>query len=172
MDESAKRWLAKKASKNLWKVQPFLEYDDLIQEGFWMFYRVKAKYPKVNKRHLMSLFYRSYSNHIIYLAQKRTKNAELLACDIVDVDGNLFDMWDSVCEPNYVDTLIAHAPEPLDKLLRVIQTDEVIAKLRRPYRYKLSTGQETFNDRLCGIIGVNPASINLHKMLKQYLESA
>lgn len=170
MDESAKRWLAKTASKNLWRVQPFYDYEDLVQEGFWIFYKVKRRYPKVNKRHLMALFYRSYSNHITYLAESRTKRAEILSCDMSDAD-NYLDVWDNVCYPQQTEVLIAHAPKPVAKLLRALEDDNNLIKLRRPYRQRLA-GRETFNERLCKIIGLDATSIDLAGMLRQYLESS
>lgn len=79
MDQGARAWLARTARKNYWRVSDWYDLDDLIQDGYWHWYRIINKYPYITKprmtrnarRIIMGLFQRTYTNHLHDLAKRR-----------------------------------------------------------------------------------------------------
>lgn len=137
-----------------------------------IFYKVTERYKDVkDKRHLMALFYRSYTNHITFLANRRTTLGEILACDMSE-DGDHDTLWAIIGPAEFlsVDHLIGAAPEPVRSCLKAMHETEP-RKLRRPYRKRL-TGRETLNERLCRFAGVDPKLFDMPALLRQYLSSA
>jgi len=189
IDQGARAWLLKTARENFWRVSSWYDLDDLVQDGFLCYQRTIAKYEERDyvtktgvvtkksrrvrsRKHIMSLFQRTYINHINDLSKLRTINVvEHLAFDLV-VDPAVEDIWD-VMSPEGSDLmdfekLIGEAPKILRSLLQAIVADGSQFLLAAPYRVR-RCGRETTNERLCRLIGADPAKFDLATMLKQYL---
>src|SRR5581483_7732775 len=58
-------WARKFISKNLWRCDPTQDADDLLQEAYLTFHRVKATYPRViEPAHFMALFKTAMNNQM------------------------------------------------------------------------------------------------------------
>jgi hypothetical protein len=179
MDASAIRWLWKTARKNYWRVSHWYDLDDLVQDGYLHYARLCNKYPDIEIRaHIMGLFKRIYLNHIHDLSKRRTRGpVEVLECDLLTRQTDSNDesplLWESLCavdsEQDFFD-LIASAPTPVQQILNLFTTEASCKLLRAPYRWRHGT-RETFNERLCRMLGYSPDQIDLAGILRGYLNT-
>lgn len=193
MDAGARAWLLKTAKINYWRVADWIEFDDLVNDGFVCWARVVARYERATGRvrrrsHLMSLFKRTYSNHIHDLSKGKTRQpvevkitdiavrsnrgvgiprhiredqGEMLSWNYLDVPGDLFEY----------ERLIIEAPPILKNLLTVLLQDGPSATLRAAYRVARTGERETTNERLCRLIGANPADYDYASALRSFLSA-
>lgn len=59
--------------RNYWRVQGFIEYDDLMQEAEFINLKIVRKYHIENAAHHMALFKSSFVNYVNGLSNKRTQ---------------------------------------------------------------------------------------------------
>ena len=169
MDKGARLWLYKTCHKQFWRVSGWYEFDDLVQDGFMTFYRVRGQYPKVDKpQHLMAIFKIAFLQHIHVIANRRTKHS-VEAC-FTDLFGPELGMTDQEAQalerllpadaPNAeLFTAICQAPEPVRHLLEKLGSDPELPALRSAYRVRRDGTRETLNERLCRIVKVEPAPL-------------
>lgn len=187
MDAGARAWLLKTAKLNFWRVDDWYEFDDLVQDGFVCWSRVIHKYETRtgrvrSRRHLMGLFKRTYSNHIHDLSKGRTRQPEEVG--VLDVtmltrryqseplDGSEYRAWDAMeCEGDAHDyeRMVVEAPTILQKLLRVLLRDGPSPAMRAAYRVGRDAQRETVNERLCKLIGADPADYDYATALRSFL---
>lgn len=163
MDQPAKRWVVRTAHRNAWRVLSWYDLDDLIADGALCWQIVCTKYPKITeRRHLMALFQRTYTNHIHKLANKRTRQSvETTTDDLPDVE---------MC-PESDDTDLRRFAGEQDGatrllLLTLIDHPEL---LLRPHRRRLGGRRETTNQFLCSLIKVDPKEFNMAERLHELL---
>jgi len=166
-------WLQKTARDNYWRVCLWYDLDDLIQDGCMHWYRLVRKYPEADSRaHIMGLFKRTFHNHLHDLSKAKTRNKETLACDLAPLTGEDEDyVWESLALVDADDALIellADAPEPLQKVLRILCSEAGANKMSRPYRLTASH-RETLNERFCRWAGADSKKFDLVCMLHDYL---
>lgn len=66
-------WTLKYATNNVWRVEPHHDIDDLHQEGYIIFIKVKTKYTDIKEaRHFLSLYQRSFINRINDLSKVKS----------------------------------------------------------------------------------------------------
>lgn len=166
MDEGARYWLFKTAKRNYWRVASWMDIDDLIQDGFLCWQITIRRHPDVEDiRILMRYFQVTYSNLLHDLANKRTYSLEVPFCTLSEEATYLFEQ--QVCEFGEMMRLIIEAPPQISRCLRALIFNNL--DLSAPYRLWLDGRRETFNDRLCRLLGVDPKTCNLHKALDTYL---
>jgi len=159
LDRSAKLWIAKIARAQMWRVlTPSYDLDDLIQDGYMKWYHVVDKYPDVNnRRHIMGLFQVAFLNHIQMKATQRTKQASLnLTFDEITMSEIMRDE-----ELATMQVLCAQAPEQIQKVLKLLSSENGCKKLRSLHRRHSKsrknpnhTIRETFNEKLCRLCGI------------------
>lgn len=193
MDAAARAWLSKTARKNLWRVVPFYEYDDLLQDGYLHYCRIVQKYPNAtDPPHIMRLFQITYLNHLHNLARARTRDGWLLQTDLFDdATSAPDDLWDMLIPPEEPDVefnlRLKDAPEPVRQFFSTAFTEKGLRRWRARCRVFIGTndarsatneapinaivGRETLNQKLCRVAGLDPATCNLTGMLRQYLHS-
>lgn len=182
MDEGARLWTARIARENYWRVARWIDLDDLIQDGALHYQRIVIRYHNVRTpKHIMALYKRTFINHIHDLSKKRTKSIkEKLACDEAkqfDADGNYSDteLWHRLggdsgqTELGALMASIARAPEPIKQVLQMLTTEQGRRYLSRPYRLR-EAGRETRNERLCRLIGIDPATHDLAGSIASYFQ--
>lgn len=164
---SIEGWTINYINKNLWRVQPEHDIDDLYQDGYMFFLECKRRYPQViDPPHFMRLYQTCLRNHITDLAWKRTQRAEVGS---VAEDGtNLLDENNpDVKGMNWFEyaVLIADAPPVVAKAVRRL-TESTKRQLycRRPGGLR-----ETRNELLCRLGGVDPRKVDLVTMVKDWL---
>lgn len=180
MEESVVGWLYKTAWENHWRVASWYDIDDMVQDGYLHYVRLRQKYPDVKKpAHLMGMFKRFYLNHLHDLSKQRTRApSELLECDLLAAASNRGEvgaalLWEALCGCDS-DTpmweLLSSAPTTVQQVLRLFADDKMLKKLRAPYRRR-KTGRETTNERLCRLTGYDPKQVDLPALLRQYAAS-
>lgn len=153
MDPPTRGWLVNTARKNHWRVCRWIDLDDLIQDGAMHYYRLVERYPDVTeRRHMMALFKRTYTNYLNDLARKRT--GEFLFQDV----------YSSLSEQQIIDNLsrpvlnegperlrLAEAPQLILLIIKKFMS-ESIPRSDRDYRV-VDGVRETTNQWLCRIAG-------------------
>lgn len=148
-DPPTEGWVTKFINKNLWRVAPDYDFEDLFQEALLVYVRVQKKYPEATN--LMPLFMRSFSNEINWLSTLRTRARDLTTAesDISDEFriGNLARELPAVDGVEFA-MLIRDVPE-----IGVLYENLVEGEFQpRPKRTKKSCRQST-NDFLAEVIG-------------------
>jgi len=193
IDESARRWMIKYARKNFWRVAAWYELDDLIQDGLMCWWHVRRRYADIAEmRHIMSLFQRTYINHVHQMANKRSAGHWFShACgeEIAVTEECVEDV--SIAGGGHVDPaadeaiLISEAPVDVRKLIvEIVQHPELTGSPcrrrmsgspRRPRMISGSAGptrmtrRETTNEWLCRIAGLDPTQFDLRSRLLAHL---
>lgn len=163
MDNGAIGWLYKTAKRNYWRVSYWYEFDDLIQDGYMHYWRVRRKYPDITKRaHIMRLFQITYINHIHDLSTKRTRTIEVL------LDDSQWQYMESKTDHdlNTIQIMLTQAPPLIRRVLALLTTEEGCSALRCNYSF-IGVRRETTNERLCRLIG-EPAGIDVRGIFESY----
>lgn len=173
MDKGVQGWIYRQAKKHYWRVSSWYDFDDLVQDGFLCYYRIHARYAAnvpgerrigtaKEKRHIMSLFQSSYINHIHDLA--RSKQRQL---DLPTFDGELRSSAPDA--GSETERLISEAPPLVARVIRALMHDDTGALLK-PFPHKSDGTRETVNERLCALVGLNPAlAPQLRTAIRNYL---
>ena len=183
MDDGARGWLIKTARKNLWRVVPIYDLDDLIQEGYLWYAYIINRYPDaVEPEHIMSLFKLCFSQQIHEIANKRTRRSpESCFSDIFNSeDASPSEMAEILLESlrddgSHMDfsLRLSRAPDYVLDALKLFTEPESLEKLRSvrvfSKRAKKRPRRETTNERLCRLTGYDPKSTNIVGMMKYYL---
>ncbi len=170
MDAGARTWLAKTAQQNRWRVQRFMDVDDLIQDGYFVWIRCCRVYPDVVDRpHMMALFKRAYTNHLHNLAKKRTREeAELLLCNLPpEMQDTVLSQPKLCCDLSTLLPWLVEAPPAVRNIVERILLDP--ERARKPSRL-LPSHRETTNHRLCRLIGIDPEKYDLHTAILNVLK--
>jgi hypothetical protein len=180
MDRSARGWLFNTASANYWRVAGWYEFDDLLQDGYLHWQRVCLRYSLFanrmqharHRRHIMRLFQTTYMNHLNDLANRKSREPEMvpLRPDIQDAHGGRTEEQEC-CAYAELLQLCAEAPWPMNKVLMILVTDASNDALAARYRFRTDGTRETFNERLCRIANVNPIGFDLPAMIREYLST-
>lgn len=165
MDEGAKRWLLKAARKNFWRVARWYDLDDLIQEGYEVYYETIKRYPDAtDPPHRMAMFKLLFASRVNDLANKRTRGAaEVLAWDVSSRSdpGRLESIMDAIAAPSSAADampLLAHAPQHVRDAVALLTSDEGARRMRSRYRRAADGRRETLNERLCRLLGAAPGT--------------
>lgn len=188
IDKSAQLWLFKTAHKNYWRVQSWYDLDDLIQDGYMTWCMVADRYADSvrerckdqpeNQRHdamvevMMSLFRRSYTNHIHDLASRRSRTLEVAVSDLDPVEQshaqvfeNTTPAYNAAREAEVVDL----APDGIREVLQLYNNDPASPKISARFRVRRDGSRETLNERFCRLSGCDPDKCNLVNSVYQYL---
>lgn len=166
MDTGAQMWMFKTARRNYWRVAAWYDLDDLIQEGYLQYWRIRRRYPDVREpKHIMRLFQISFINRIHDIAKARTACLETLADDL-----GIPDVWSVIggVEEPMVETLHG-APDHVLVVIRAYELGD--PRLRQVYRRRSGRQRETLNERLCRIAGVNPDDYSIPTEIRRLLAS-
>lgn len=149
MDDGVRKWIARTARENFWRVQSFYEIDDLIQDGYICYMKVRSRYPQAKKpAHIMRLLQVTFKNHIQDLARRRTIERRVMETEAVRYS-------------NFIDpeshALFQSAPDYVKEFFRFVLSD-ASKKLRTPYgpNYR-GRGRETTHERLCRFLALKVA---------------
>lgn len=180
MDRSARAWLVTVAADHYWRVAHWYEFEDLLQDGHMVWWRIVFKYETEPERirtrgHLMRLFKTAFLNHIHDLAKNKTvTHVEVRAEDVKpEVEGQEHDVWAKLgCSHDAGEylRLIAEAPSIIQPLLNAILYGPPSRMLRSLYRVNRDGTRDTTNSKLCRLVGVDPESTDLATELRSYLK--
>jgi hypothetical protein len=161
--------MANHARANLWRVPEYIRLDDLLQDGHMHWQRLVLRYPEAyHPGHRMALFKRTYANYIHDLARKRSRDPQLeyLLDDPLrqDTISNL-----SVPDTQWIETLVDRAPPAIRALFQLLTTENGRRAMRAHCRVWAGGTRQTFNEKLCALVGCDPTCIDLVGEIKLYL---
>jgi hypothetical protein len=176
LDKGLQVWIARTAKRNFWRVASWYDLDDLIQDGYIVWARVRAKYPDLQMAQFVALFKISYINRIHNLANKRTRSISEVSFDaVVTPDGEALDTGDVgvglVPEEGTLAVKLAQAPLCVTRFLAAFETEAGRRALQGQLR-QTSRHKETINERLCRVAGVDPEAIDMVWEVKNALADA
>lgn len=167
MDEGARRWLAKAVRKNYWRVSAWYELEDLLQEGYEVYYYVVRHYPRAKDRpHLMALFKLAFTSRINDLATRRTRRVEeVCESDLASADepAAFLVSVPAAADITEAAAALACAPQYVKDALALFGSEDGLRRLRHKAR-RSGPGRhrrETLNERLCRLTGHDPAETDI-----------
>lgn len=159
LDAGIRGWIVNTAKKHYWRIPPWYELDDLIQEGYFCYSICNLKYGHdLTPSHFMALVKVTFINHIHDIANLKTRNAAEL---MVPADSPLFSR--AVPEEATFFTLLKQLPKELQELLFILLNDARNIPMLRDGK-----DRETTNEYLCRLIGVDPTCVNLQSVFKEH----
>lgn len=167
------------ARQNLWRVSPLYDMDDLLQEARLKFLYLQRKYPRVvDPPHFMSLFYRSFVNHLHRLAASRgrsasghvvhlPRSAEDRSEDQHDPIEALPDQSVNIGAEERFETRLEKADPAVQALVRGVNGPRPVRRRRK------DTGaRETTNTFLCRLARLDVPDPALRQKLSTFLDNA
>ena len=166
MDAGARNWLYKFSKKQYWRVAAWIDFDDLIQDGYIEYLEVLRRYPQaVEPSHKMRLFQLCFRSRIEDLVRAHTKQIDDARSDIVEAfDGEAVLLPDSFT----FQSLVEKAPQIIKDALALFVNDKLREELQKPFVRYDNGRRETLNDRFCKLLGTDPNTIDVAGQLKSY----
>lgn len=163
--------------RNQWRVPSYLQLEDLVSEAYAAFLDSCRRYPwAIEKKHLMHLYkmylscvitdltYRgSFDKLCISELQVDKEDAPVDAISLVAGDGlEVLELKASLC----------NLPTELLDVLRALLSDSIELLQTKTYKEgrKYKKVRETTNERLCRLVGKDPAKVNLAGGLYDFLK--
>lgn len=157
-------WTVRFALAQSWRVEPEFDADDIIQEGYLTFCKVRECYPLVrNPKHFMALFKTCLLNVVNTLSTRRTKRNQIQRHfdeTIVEPVGHDIGISDAIEA-----LMISDAPPAVRKLLNRLTSPHRVTP-----RMQTSGRRETTNEFFCRIVGLDTAEIDLRTIVTNWLE--
>ena len=170
-DAGVRGMVVNMSKRQFFKVAGWYELDDLVQDGFMLWWKVRRHYPQIKEvRHLTSLFRTTFNRHIINLANNKRAVNEIAMSHFVSPDIDENDALDQLLgghEDTMALALLRNMPYELKALWRFINSETGRRDLRRPYR-KVAGVRETTNEFLCRILGFDADSVNFQELARQH----
>jgi len=155
-------WCVNYINKNVWRVIPEHDKDDLYQDAFLFFLVCKERYPQVSEPpHFMALMKTCLRNHINELATRRTQRSEVknfsaVLDDDVERTTGLIEQLGVEDDADGVDfkMMCGSAPKPFKRIL--------IAFTQNLLEYNAVSGvRETTNGLLCRLACVEDPDLRV-----------
>jgi len=123
-------WAVNFAKRKAWAVSPELDLDDLIQEAYLLFEKIKDKYRVYAHSHFMGLFKTTFRNHIYRLSNKRTNRKEAVFAGLTE-DNDAYTLVETIPDTSTRDIdelrlrlMLDDVPQPLADLIGSIVFDD------------------------------------------------
>lgn len=166
MDAGARNWLYKFAQRQYWRVAAWIDYDDLVQDGYIEYLEVLRRYPQaVEPSHKMRLFQLCFRSKIEDLVRANTKQIDDARSDLVEIfDG------DAVLLPDFstLHALLIKAPSEIKAALALLTDEKSREALQQPFVRYANGRRETLNQRFCALLGMDANTIDIVGSLRSY----
>lgn len=165
-DAGARKWLYKYAKKNHWRVAAWIDFDDLVQEGYTSYYETRMRYPNATEApHIMRLFQLVFRSRIEDLVRANTKQIDDARSDVVEVfDSPNF----AVPDFSNLHALLIKAPQVIKDALALLTNEQTREELTKPFERYDNGRRETLNERFCRLMNRDPKSIDVVSELRMY----
>lgn len=146
-----KNWTIKFILKNKWRCDAIHDIDDLLQDAYLVFMKIKARYPQVTEeRHFMALYKSALSNAICDRSRyMRRKNLIHLELHETAYDALTATMVGDTTNAGHLGVVLSSAPQELQQALTLISTEP------EKLRVRLKGPRENLNMKLRRILGVS-----------------
>lgn len=168
-DKGAEIWLINTAKKNFWRVATWYDLKDLINDGYLCYYTVIERYPHATEpEHIMSLFKRTYINHITDLANRSSRQVDCIeACLNFTEESQINAFIESyACDFSSLLQTILEAPQVVAEAIKAYIADPDIFAPLESYADRT---RETNNARLCKRTGRDVP--DLRELVRNYLRT-
>src|SRR5580698_10125815 len=148
-NESFRGWAANFIRKNRWKLEQVYEFEDLLQDAYLTFRRVRASYPRVTEpKHFMALFKTAMNNEFIDRARYKQIKSQSEAS--LDEDALEYLMKSTGTEANegYLRIALAELPPEAKLVLAAYNNPERLEVLRQRVK-RTNNRRENLNMKLC-----------------------
>lgn len=164
------------ARRNLWRVRPLYDMEDLMGEAYVVFARCVRKYPRVvDPPHFMALFLSAWARTLHSMASRRTRSASghtVPGSEVRD-DGSVYDPMDQAAvtvprwkeEERFLERVEAAPPA----VRALIEGLDRVGRPRKCGARRAGGTRETTNAFLCRIAQV-PDTVDLRGELNAFLE--
>lgn len=193
MDEGLYKWIIKTARQNYHRVKPDLDLDDLIQEGFFCYAKVRSKYPEIfvlkrptqgDRKWVQKLVETTFNRRIIDLSYKRQLCEEdIISFGTPDEAVAALASAPQQNEVAHFAVMIAQAPEEIRAVLTAIASSSIeeLSYFRKRFiarggstsvhSFKRQRLRETTNDYLARLAGLDPKSApDMLTKIRNYFE--
>ncbi len=143
--------------RHAWRLRPYLEMDDALQEAYILFLRLSDRYPDASPREFMALWKSALHNEVWAWAVDRSKRRQ------VELDPDMCRELVSHREDPGWERYQEAAPAGVHKLLAAIQK-----RVRRPRKRRPDGRRLTTNEYLCRFAHVKESE-NLREELENWL---
>lgn len=150
-------WSFRYIKKTLWQYEFINEPEDLMQDAYLVFDRVRSSYPWVTSpAQFMALYKTSLRNYLFDKKREFGRKVNLIdeslgADDITTIDpASTLDMVDTLY---FLESDIS-CPEELKLFFKFIRDDRNLETWRAPQRAKRGEARLTFDQRLSKLLGV------------------
>jgi hypothetical protein len=164
-DEGARNWLWKYSRKNFWRVAAWIDFDDLIQDGYAAYFETRMRYPTaVQPAHIQSLFQLVFRSKIEDLVRANTKQVDDARSDLVET----FDFPSMIASDlSDLRALLIKAPKKVQDAIALLHNAETLEEILKPLVKYENGKRETLNDRFTKFLGLDPkvdvvGSIRMH----------
>lgn len=165
-DEGARKWLFKYAKKNYWRVAQWIDFDDLIQDGYVEYYEVLKRYPSATEpAHIMQLFKLCFCSKLEDLVRANTKQVDDARSDLVEVyESPLMVVPDS----SVFTALVVKAPQLVRDTIALLADEKNRDVLSAPFKRYDNGRRETLNERVCSMLGLDYKSVDAVGTTRMY----
>lgn len=150
-------------AKHAWRVQPYLELDDLLQEAYLIFLQLVDRYDYRSPQHFMAMWKLALRNSMNDWSRQRSQRRQRYLTDEISAGLKAKDVdcqWD---EEKWEERVNA-APSAVQRLIGVVQA----GTRRRPRRRSRDGHRLTTNQYLCRFAGV-PEHTPLRRLFERWL---
>ena len=172
-------WVVNYLKKNFWRVRRCMEYEDIKQESFVIFLKVKKQYRNVvdNDKWFMSLYKTSFINSFIDISSINTNMSclTLIECELNRMESEYAgDEYQATLigdldNDGMMELSLKHAPERIRQIIFIL-----CGKPNRTYEMlickwvKLNKKKVYGNQMLCEMLGEDCNKVDLVKEVKEY----
>lgn len=134
-DETFRGYAINFIKKNSWRCEHIHDFDDLLQDAYLTFRRVKAAYPEITEpKHFMALYKAALNNEIIDRARfKRNKSQSEVVLDD-DLLQFISDSVGSYSNEGYLRALLDEMPPETKLFLKAMNDDKTLKLIRKKHR--------------------------------------
>lgn len=179
LDQGLHGWIINYARKNFWRVASWIDFEDLVQDGFLCYCVCNVRYRQVKEqRHFMSLVKITFIRHVHDLANQRTRAIDeplvLSPGQFEDYWGSLEAMLPSEPEESSFMTLVKQLPDELQKLIVTLQNDGKDLPIlsrddKRDHQGRFRVRRrETTNDFHCRLAGLDPQVHDIQAIFREH----
>jgi hypothetical protein len=146
-------WTRKFIRNNIWRTETINDMDDLIQDSYIVFMKVRDSYPQVVEAPLFMKLYQTALWRTFMDKGRKLKN-DILASRYLtqEVDAHMPHMQEYNEGP--LMAVLLDGPPELQLLMRFIEKDENLELLREPQRKRWDQPRQNMDQRLSTLLGI------------------
>ena len=169
-------WTVNFCHANLWRVASTQEWDDLMQESFLVYLRVKNRYTEIETpQHFMALYKRAWIHHFTDLAYKDSHQRHVVSENSLTPEGeeSSFEAIGELHHDGDLAIMLKQAPNEILMVLNLFLNapTELIEVALASWSGKDRRCKAGGSKQICKMLGL-PADLDVMEMLADYFQPA